>query len=140
LKLILAALHTHYPSKTSYAAGNVLNMLVYLHADLRSSDFSHLTVRQAYLQGVSLPEVNFACSDLATSVFTDTFSNILCVALSPNGKLLAAGTTTVEVRLWRADTVTPLFTYHGHADGVRSIAFSPDSSILASGSEDQTIH
>src|SRR5947209_201007 len=137
LKRILAALRALHPS--SYAAGNVLNLLVYLHVDPRDFDFSHLQVRQAYLQGVTLPEVNFACSDLATSVFSDTFSNILCVAVSPNGKLLAAGTTTVEVRLWRADTVTPLFTYHGHADGVRSVAFSPDSSILASGSEDQTI-
>jgi len=138
-KRILATLRTLYPSQSSYAAGNLLNLLVYLHSDLRGSDFSHLTVRQAYLQGVALPEVNFTYSDLAASVFTDTFSNILCVALSPNGELLAAGTTTVEVRLWRADTVTPLFTCLGHADGVRSVAFSPDSTILASGSEDQTI-
>jgi WD40 repeat protein/transcriptional regulator with XRE-family HTH domain len=139
LKLILAALRGHHPSQSSYAAGNVLNLLVYLHTDLRSSDFSHLAVRQAYLQDVTLPEVNFSHSDLATSAFSDTFSNILCITLSPNGKLLAAGTTTAEIRLWHADTVTPLFTCPGHEDGIRSVAFSPDSSILASGSEDQTI-
>jgi len=138
-KRILATLRTLHPSQSSYAAGNLLNLLVYLHTDLRGSDFSHLAVRQAYLQGAALPEVNFSHSDLATSVFSDTFSNILCVTLSPNGKLLAAGTTTAEVRLWYADTVTPLFTCPGHEDGIRSVAFSPDSSILASGSEDQTI-
>lgn len=123
----------------SYAAGNILNLLIQLQADLRGYDFSHLKVRQAYVQGIPLPEVNFAHCDLATSVFTDTFSSVLCVSVSPNGALLAAGTTTDEVRFWRADDATSLFTCPGHTDGIRSIAFSPDSTLLASGSEDQTV-
>src|SRR2546428_610150 len=115
--------------KYRYAAGNVLNLLVSMQVDLRGFDFSHLEVREAYLQGVNLPEVNFASSNLAMSVFTSTFTNILCVALSPNGELLAVGTTTGEVLLWQVEGVKPLFTGLGHADGVRSVAFSPDGRI-----------
>jgi len=139
LKNILAALQTTPAQASSYAAGNILNMLVQLQVNLHGADFSHLTVRQAYLQGIALPEVNFAHANLATSVFSDTFSNVLCAATSPDGNLLAAGTTTSEVRLWQTGGITPLYTCLGHADGIRSVAFGPDSKILVSGSEDQTI-
>jgi len=139
LKHILETLHILDAQKFCYAAGNILNLLVHLRIDLRGFDFSRLIVGQAYLQGVSLPEVNFAHSDLTTCIFTDTFSTILCVALSLDGTLLAGGTTTAEVRLWQIDSATALFTCTGHTDGVRSVAFSPDSSMIASGSEDYTV-
>ncbi len=138
LKNILAMIHIQ-PRKSNYTVGNVINLLVHLHVDLQGYDFSHQDVRQAYLQGVDLPRVNFASTNLTASVFTETFTNILCVALSLNGELLAVGTTTGEVLLRRADNLTPLFTCLEHADGIRSVAFSPDGSVLASGSEDQTI-
>jgi WD40 repeat protein/transcriptional regulator with XRE-family HTH domain len=124
---------------SSYGAGNILNLLIQFQADLRGYDFSRLSVRQAYIQGIPLPEVNFAHCDLTTSVFTDTFSSIQCVLVSPNGALLAAGTTTDEVRFWQVEDATSLFICSGHTDGIRSIAFSPDSTLLASGSEDQTV-
>lgn len=125
--------------KSSYAAGNILNLSVFLHIDLYDYNFSHLSVRQAYLQGIELPGINFAYADLKTSLFTETFTSVLCVALSSDGKLLAAGTTTGEVLLRQANTLTPLFLCPGHGDDIRSVAFSPDSRLLASGSEDQTI-
>jgi WD40 repeat protein/transcriptional regulator with XRE-family HTH domain len=139
LQRILATIRATQAEKPGYASGNILNLLIHIQSDLRGSDFSSLTVGQAYLQGANLPDVNFAHADLVTSVFTDTFSSILCVALSADGKLLAAGTTTGEVRLWQAESVTPLFICPGHADGVRSVAFSPDGKLLASGSEDFTL-
>ena len=54
---------SQYP-RIGYAAGNILNLLVQLQTDLTNYDFSHLTIWQAYLQGVNLPQVNFAYSDL----------------------------------------------------------------------------
>ncbi|MFL5663824.1 MAG: NB-ARC domain-containing protein, partial [Ktedonobacteraceae bacterium] len=139
LKNILARIRVLQARKFSYAAGNVLNLLVYLQVDLHGYDFSHLLVRQAYLQGADLREADFAGADFTTSVFNETFTSILCVGLSPNGELLAAGTTTGEVLLRQANTLTPLFTCLGHADDIRSVAFSHDGKMLASGSEDQTI-
>src|SRR5262249_55630647 len=107
--------------------------------DLRNYDFSKLVVRQAYLQETALRGANFASTDLTTSIFTETFTSVLCVALSQDGRLLALGTTTGEVLLRRADHLLPLYTCPGPADGLLSLAFSPDGCVLASGSEDQTI-
>src|SRR5207248_7536622 len=107
LQGILAALHERTTSIPDYAGGNILNLLIELGWDLRGYDFSRLTVRQTYLRGVQLPDVNFAYADLAGSVFTDVFGSILALAMSSNGDLLAAGTASGEIRLWTASTGTP---------------------------------
>jgi len=139
LKSILSILRDKPPQAIDYAAGNVLNLLIQLKFDLRGYDFSHLIVRQAYLQGVALPDVNFAHADLAGTVFTDTFGSIFSVALDPNGELLAAGTNNGYIRVWQESSGKPFFNLQGHSNWVCSIAFSPDGKTLASGSADQTI-
>jgi WD40 repeat protein/transcriptional regulator with XRE-family HTH domain len=122
-----------------YMAGNIANLLVQLGIDFRGMDFSHLTVRQAYLQGVDLPQVNFAHATFEKCVFTDTFGRILSVALSADEKYLAAGTASGVIRLWQTVDSLPLYTYEGHLDWVRWVTFSPDGRRLASGSDDKTI-
>jgi WD40 repeat protein len=122
-----------------YLVGNILNLLNCLHYDLRGFDFSHLVVRQAYLQDVMLPEVNFAHTHFIASMFTNTFGNVLAVACSPQGHVLAAGTTTGEIWIYDMLDGVPRLTCHGHTDGVWSLAFSPDGSLLASSSDDHTV-
>jgi WD40 repeat protein/transcriptional regulator with XRE-family HTH domain len=139
LKRILTLLRARETLQNSYAAGNILNLLIQSRADLHGLDLSHLTVRQAYLQGISLLQVNFANANLETGTFTDTFSSILCLAVSPDGALLAGGTTTDEIRLWRVEGAMALLTCPGHTDGIRSVTFSPDCRMFASGSEDHTV-
>lgn len=65
LQGLLATLRASDNYHPSYAAGNILNILVQMKCTLRGYDFSHLVARQAYLQGVDLPEVNFAFADLS---------------------------------------------------------------------------
>jgi len=139
LQSLLAALRKEGPQKSGYTAGNILNLLLFLDYDLHGYDFSSLTVRQAYLREKGLPKVNFAHANLSGSVFADTFGSVLSVALSPDGKLLAAGTANGEVRIWQMENRRLLHTCKGHTDWVRSIAFSADGKILASGSHDRTI-
>jgi WD40 repeat protein len=136
---LLATLRTQHNGSPSYAASNVLHLLIQMGCPLRGYDFSHLVVRQAYLQGVALPEVNFAHADLAKSVFTDTFGWIVCVSFSPQGDLLAAGTTTGEIRVWHMMSGFPLHIFRGHTNWVHSVAFSPDRKTLASSGDDQTV-
>jgi WD40 repeat protein len=136
---LLATLREQHDQPPGYAAGNILNLLIQMGCTLRGYDFSCLVVRQAYLQGVDVPEVNFAHANLATSVFTDTFNSIVCVALSRQGDLLAAGTASGEIRIWHAASGLPLQTFRGHSDWVESMTFSPDGKTLASGSADRTV-
>ena len=139
LKGILAWLRENRRHIPGYMAGNILNMLIELGYDLRTYDFSHLVVWQAYLQKVTLPEVNFSHASLAKCVFTDTFGSILTVALSPDGELLAAGTANHEVRLWQTATGTLQQNFQGHTNRVRAVAFNADSDTIVSGSDDGTV-
>lgn len=139
LKGILKRLSLTHQYTPGYAAGNILNLLIYLQADLDHTDFSDLVVWQAYLQGVSLHDTNFSHADLQHSVFTETFGRILSVTVSTSGNYLAAGSANGEIRLWDIHSGTPLQTFVGHTDWVRAIAFSPDEQTIVSGSDDQSV-
>lgn len=139
LKNILLKLRQSTSQSPGYAAGNILNLLLYLKCDLRGYDFSHLYVWEACLQKADLKDVNFSCADLRKSVFTENFGGILTVAFSPNEEFIAAGTTNSEVRVWRVSDQKQLFIHTGHTDWVDSIAYSYDGKLIASGSHDQSI-
>ncbi len=124
--------------KPGYAGGNVLNLFGQLQIDPSGSDFSYLTVWQAYLQGVNLHRVNFANSDLAKSVFTQTLGGILSAAFNPDGQLLATGIDN-EILLWQVADSRHLLSCQGHISWVQAVAFSPDGKILASGSNDCSV-
>ena len=54
------------------------------------------------------------------------------VALSPNGEMLATGSSDKNVPIWDVKTRTLRHTLTGHRRNVKSVAFSPDSRTLAS--------
>ncbi|MBD2772995.1 pentapeptide repeat-containing protein [Iningainema sp. BLCCT55] len=144
LRRMLANLQQQPLLKKGYAAGNLINLLRQLQIsqsqiDLSGRDFSHLTIRQAYLKDVNLQKTSLNFADLTGSVFTETMSSLVTVEFSPDGFLFATGVINGEIRLWRTSDSQQLRVYKGHSVWVWTIAFSPDSQLLASGSADYTI-
>ncbi|MBW4687311.1 MAG: NACHT domain-containing protein [Komarekiella atlantica HA4396-MV6] len=139
LTQILEPLQDKFLIKPGYAGSNVLHLLYQLQTDLTGYDFSHLTVRQAYLQNVNLHQVSFAYSDLTRSVFAKNFATVLSVTFSRNGQLLATGDANGEIRLWQVINGQQLLLYQGHTNKVWSIAFNASDTTLVSASEDQTL-
>lgn len=67
---------------------------------------------------------------------------VTTVAISPDGRYVAAGSLDRSVRVWDTTTgylVERLEGPEGHQDSVYSVAFSPTGHDLVSGSLDKTI-
>lgn len=135
---LLELLRTEVTGRSSYAAGNLLNLLWQLGISLEGYDFSGLTVWQVYLQGVNLHRVNFAHADLTQCVFTQTTGDILSATFSPDNTRLATGIDN-DIVLWHLNQGRQELNLKGHTAWVVSIAFSPNGKWLASGSNDHTI-
>jgi WD40 repeat protein len=139
LNRLLAQLRTEFAGTSGYAGGNLINLLRHLQFDLSGYDFSDLCIWQAYLLGINLHDTNFAHTDLAKSVFTETFSSIHSVAFSPDGHCLASGDFNGDIRLSDARTHQLQSILSGHTNWVQAVTFSPDGQTLASGSFDGTV-
>jgi WD40 repeat protein len=62
-----------------------------------------------------------------------------CLALSPDGNILASGSTDMTIRTWDFATGQALDTLKGHQGYVNAIAITPDGKTLVSGGADATI-
>jgi hypothetical protein len=72
-------------------------------------------------------------------IMGDRAEGIWSVALSPDDKILASGSTDRTIRLWDVATGQELRTLTGHEDRVTSVLFSPNGKTLASASDDETV-
>lgn len=127
------------PLEPGYAGGNILNLLCHLKTDLTGYDFSGLTIWQVYLQDTPLKRVNFAHADLSKSVFATTFSNIMTIAFSPDGKILATGHFDGYLIIWDVVSGQQLIECQAHIGLIWCVAFSPDGSTLATAGQDGNI-
>jgi WD40 repeat protein/transcriptional regulator with XRE-family HTH domain len=119
-----------------YAPGNLINLLRLLRGDLRGLDLSQLSIRQGYLAQVDAQDASLMNAHLAESVLAQAFDFAGSVALSGDGALLAAGTSTGQLWLWRVADRAPLLVVEGHTSGVWSLALSGNSQLVASGGGD----
>jgi WD40 repeat protein len=139
LDRLLTKLRSKFADTCGYAGGNLINLYRHLQIDLRGYDFSGVCIWQAYLLGMNLHDINFADTDVAKSVFTETFASIHSLAFSPDGNSLASGDFNGDIRLWDARTHQLQSILKGHTHWVQAVTYSPDRHLLASGSFDCTV-
>ncbi len=82
--------------------------------------------------------------DVRTRNETATLKGNGPVAFSPRGDLLASASENRAILLWDVKNLAKIATLEGHVDQINALAFSPDGTLLASGSghfesEDQTV-
>ncbi len=132
---LLEEFRTEDAATQGYGPANVLSLLT----NLRGLDLSRLAIRGAYLQDVEMQDATLAGARLDEVVFTEAFDAILSVAVSPDGRSLAAGSNSGQIRVWREQGRVAHLTMRGHTDRVGAIAFSPDGETLATASWDGTV-
>ncbi|HEY2294149.1 MAG TPA: NB-ARC domain-containing protein [Thermoanaerobaculia bacterium] len=64
---------------------------------------------------------------------------VLCCAISEDGKLIASGSKDNTLRIWNAQSGEEICTMRGHSQKVNSCAFFPGEHILVSASDDRTL-
>jgi dipeptidyl aminopeptidase/acylaminoacyl peptidase len=69
----------------------------------------------------------------------DLSAPVTALAFSPDGRTLAASSTTGTIKLFDAPTDQPLSAIQGPAGGVAALAFAPDGHSLAGGAPDATV-
>ena len=136
LLALLAGWRGRSVAEQGYGPGNVVNLLRLLRGNLRGLDLSSLALRQAYLAEVQAQDTSLAGSQLIETVVAEAFGFPGAVALSGDGKLLATGTSTGDIWLWRVADRTLLAILQGHAGQVFGVALSVDGRLLASGGAD----
>jgi WD40 repeat protein len=139
LKQILLAYQKQSPQAPGYLGGNLLNILCRLQVNLRNYNFSYLPVWQAYLQGITLHEIDFSHADLSKSVFSEPLGSVLSVAFSSDGNFFAVGDTDANVYIRQVADGQLTTICFGHTSWIRSIAFHPLQPFLATSSNDATV-
>src|SRR5256714_1650699 len=86
-----------------YGPANVISLLKALRGHLRGLDLSRLAIVGAYLQDVEMQDATLAGAMLHDVAFTEAFDAVLSVAVSPDGRYVAAGSNSGQGRVWRQE-------------------------------------
>ena len=137
---LLSQLREWDQERQGYGPNNLIMLLRESRGHLRRLDLSYLSIRGAYLQGVEMQDASLAGASLRDSIFTEALDATWAVAISGSGQYWAVGSRRGEVRVWREEGHILHLAWQAHTDIVdRTLAFSPDERLLATGSLDGTI-
>ncbi len=139
LRQLLTAFSGNEAMAASYGAGNCLNLLCQLQADLQGLDLSGLQLRQADLRNANLAQVNLTGCNLSTVLFADVIGDAYKVCLSPDDRLLAKGGSDGKIAVWEVQSGHYLLNIPAHEGNVVGLVFTHDSQALISSSFDRKI-
>jgi len=96
----------------------------------------------------SIPQARYVriSSSLTTllQVYRGHSKEVYAVSWSPDGKLIASGSSDESIQVWEATSGKIVLNYHGHSHWigkglVQSVTWSPDGKYIASGSWDKSV-
>jgi WD40 repeat protein len=122
-----------------YGAGNFINLLCHLQADLTGANLSGLTIRQAYLHDTSLQQVNFTNVNSIQCAFAEALSDVYGLAFSPNGTLVAMVGITGILSVYRVTTGEWLYAIAAHGSVSMGVVFDSAGTSLFTCSFDRQI-
>ncbi|CAE6514291.1 unnamed protein product [Rhizoctonia solani] len=129
---------------TMFATSPVSRSTPHLYVSMLSSWPDHQPITHHYLpQTNDLVQIKRIASverQLSLLSSIPVGSQVFCVACSPDGKLIAAGTEDRRIVIWDAVTLQmTIDPIQGHSGPVRAVAFSPDGTRICSGSDDKSL-
>jgi WD40 repeat protein len=136
---LLAIQQRQAPLQPGYFAGNAINLLCQLGADLSHQNLADLMIWQADFRRVNLHGTNFSRADLSHSTFTQSITEILGVAFSPDAKQIATSHSNGEVCLWDVENGQQVAVFLGVAISVNSLVFSSTGETLIVSNADRIV-
>jgi WD40 repeat protein len=118
-----------------------------LRLEATVSQPASVSVPVAVGQSASPPPMSKKAAWRCVQTLTRHQGEVTAIAISPDGELIASGSTDKTIRLWSLRTGELLYTWmgrslrfwQGHQDQITALVFSPNSQVLISSSADGTI-
>lgn len=117
-------------------AGNVVNVLTALGADLSALDLHQLPLRHADLRARRAWDADLSGCDLTGALFTGDMAARTCLAASSDRVVVAVGATDGTTRVRRVSDGSLVHRDQVHQSSVLTAAFAPDGDVLATGAMD----
>lgn len=137
MRLLEQLRHSSVGQEQSFAAGNLVDLLITVDGNLNDADLSKLSLRQVDFRESTLRHVNLQQSTLLNCLFHESYGHVLKVSFSLDGRFFAGATANGEVHIWQQDDFSKAQLLQVDDNWVRSYSWHPTLPWLATASSGQ---